>query len=350
VTIRDVARRAGVSTAVVSYVLNRTRPVSREKEERVLRAVEELAYVPNAVARSLKRKRTNLIGVIVPDLGNPFFAPMVRGAESVARASGYLIITCSAEEAGPQISYLQALHERRVEGFIILPSTGAGPHLLSLARRRVPLVMIEREIEAAGDIGVRPALDIVMIDNEVGVFLATSHLLALGHRRIGLVSIPLDSSSGVARARGYERAHREQGLTPDPALQRFPRPTMDGGYEGALELLDSGAQPSALIAGNSRQTVGVVNAIAARGLRIPDDISLVGYGHPDFFPMPTLPLTLVSQPAEEVGRLAAQLLIRRIEEEEPGTRQRIVLQPELQMGRSTLPPRVGAGRDARIPA
>lgn len=333
-TIRDVAAHADVSPAVVSFVLNGSRPVSPEYRMRVERAIRALGYAPNANARSLRSKKTGLIGIVVPYLNNPFFALLAGSAEQELGAHGYLAIICSTgAEPRRRRAYFDALLAARVDGLLVYPTHAVIEHLIRGAERDLPIVLVEREIELPPG---APAFDAVIIDNELGTFTATEHLLDLGHRQIGLLTLEQSSPSGPPRIAGYRRAYREHGLTPDPSWIGAGAGTSEAGHALTQALLSRPERPTALVITTNMQMLGAFEAIRQLGLAIPDDLSVVGFG-PSLMPMASLEATLVTYPAGEVGRSAAAHLVDRIGGGLARINRRVILQPQLQLGRSTRP-------------
>jgi DNA-binding LacI/PurR family transcriptional regulator len=335
-TIRDVAREAGVSTALVSFYLNGTQPVGAESRERIRAAIEKLGYTPNGAARSLRSKRTGILGIMVPYLTNPTFAIMAASAEEVFAQHGYLAITCSTgRDPERRRTYFTALHVSRIEGLLVFPSAEAVEEIVALARRHVPVVLLEREVDFPA---AAPSVDAVLMDNELGIYLATDHLLGLGHRRIGLITLPLRSPSGPPRVRGYRRAYAEHGLVAPDDLVAADQGSVEAGYAQCRRLLALRPPPTALVIASNMQTLGALQAIQEAGLRIPGDLSIVGYSHPGFPIWSGVPMTVVHYPVDELGRLAAELLLRRLRDRRQGARQRVILQPELEVHASTAPP------------
>ncbi len=309
-TLRDVARRAGVSIATVSYVLNGTRPVSPEVEARVWEAVAALQYRPNRVARGLRRKRTHVLGLIVPDSANPFFAEIARGLEDLSFAHDYSLILCNSDgDPAKEQRYLGVLIEQQVDG-IALVSAGAAPaHLAILQQRGIPFVVVDREISGL-------AADCVLADNFQGGYLATWHLLERGHRRIACITGPPDLTSSADRVRGYRHAMAEAGIELLEEWVYRGDFRAESGYHAArffLQLPPS-IRPTAIFACNDLMAIGAMRAIGEVGLSIPHDISLVGFDDIILAAYVIPPLTTVAQPTYEMGRMAGELLLSRIQD------------------------------------
>lgn len=305
-TIIDVARKAGVSSSTVSHVINETRFVSEEIRQRVYQAIEELDYQPNAVARSLRTRKSRIIGVVVSDITNPFFTASVRAIEDEASKHGYSIILCDTDEQSKrEKKYLNILMSRQVEGIIVAPSTENTSVLASIVEAGVPVVLLDREVPGL-------SLDVVECDNEGGAFEAVSYLIQRGHRRIGIVSGRLDVSTGVQRLAGYKRALQEHDIEIDQDFIKVGDYRLDVAYEKTRELLDFVHRPSALFVCSNQMTLGAVMAVRDAGLRIPNDISLIGFDDPEWAALMDPPLTVVAQPVRELGIRAADILISRI--------------------------------------
>jgi LacI family transcriptional regulator len=322
VTARDVARRAGVSTSTVSHVLNGTRVVSAELRERVLAAARELHYEPNAVARSLKIKRSNALGLIISDIGNPFFTAVVRGVEDVANARGYtLILGNTDEDPAKEEAYLRALTARRVDGLILAPAGEPNEYLGRLVRTGFPLVFLDREI---------PGLPIpsVLLDSIVAAHVAVRHLVRLGHTRIAMVAGRGRISSTMDRIDGYRQALAEAGIPFDASLLVSGGSRTEEARAAMLRLLDLDPRPSAVFVANNLMTIGAVDAIQGRGLEIPRDVALVGFDDFSWAGVFRPRLTTIAQPTYELGRTAAELLVHRLSGELDGP-MRVVLRGQL---------------------
>ena len=306
VTARDVAERAGVSTSTVSHVLNGTRIVSDELRTRVLDAAHELGYEANAVARSLKTRRSHTIALITPDIGNPFFTSVVLGVEDVTSAAGYGLILCnSGEDPRREEAYLRMLGAQRVDGLILVPSGDHYPYLDRLLHTKSTIVLLDRVLSDV----TAPA---VTLDSVDAARMAVRHLVGLGHRRIGLIAPRGGTSSAAERIAGYRIELELSGITYDPALVRDGRSELEEARTAAAALLDLPDRPTALIVGNNLMTLGTVAAIEAHGLRVPEDVAIVGFDDAVWADVLHPRLTTIAQPTYELGRTAAELLMRRI--------------------------------------
>jgi DNA-binding LacI/PurR family transcriptional regulator len=334
-TARDVAKRAGVSTSTVSHVLNGTRTVSDDLRARVLAAFEELNYEPNPFARSLKVKRSNTIGLVILDLANPFYTAVARGVEDVVREHGYaLIIGNSDEEAAKEADYVRLLRARRVDGLLLMPSGERHEAFIKLVRSQFPLVFVDRVIHG---------LDVssVSIDSELAAHQMTEHLIGLGHRRIGIIAGPPWSSGMMERLAGYRRAILEHGLPIDEALVVSGSGTSpadlavlsaagrgESGRIATEQMLALDEPPTALFATNNQLAVGAFAVLRRLGIRIPEDIALVGFDDFQWGDLVTPRITRVAQPTYEMGRTAAMTLIARIENPTAPSR-RVILGAQL---------------------
>ncbi|MCS0588221.1 LacI family transcriptional regulator [Massilia norwichensis] len=304
--MKQVAERAGVSTSTVSHVINNTRVVSEDVRQRVLAIIEEMRYIPSAVARSLKNDRTQTIGMMVPNNSNPYFAELIQGIEDAAFKVGYNVILCNAyEDPKKQAAYLRVLIEKRIDGLILVASS-ADQELARLLRAlAVPIVLVDREVDGV------PA-DFIKADHEEGGYLATRHLIELGHRDIACISGPADLLSSRDRVRGYLRALREAGLRFRLDYLVRSNFTGEGGYRALQRLLRLPKRPSAVFASNDLSAIGSLCAASEAGLRIPDDLSVIGYDDIALASYTTPRLTTVAQPKYEMGQRITNVLIERI--------------------------------------
>ncbi|WP_412460258.1 LacI family DNA-binding transcriptional regulator [Pseudomonas sp. SC11] len=304
-TIKDVAALAGISYTTVSHVLNKTRPVSEPVRLKVEAAIAELDYVPSAVARSLKARSTATIGLLVPSSVNPYFAELARGIEDGCERNGYCVILCNSDDdPKKQRNYLRVLLEKRIDGLIVA-SVGEDLDLLqSLAAVRTPIVMVDRALEGVDT-------DVVRIDHELGAYLATQHLLELGHVDIACIGGPANTGVSQLRVNGFRRAMAEAGLPVAEQQVLHCDFTSPGGHAAAAQLLD-GARPTAIFAGNDMIGFGVLRAAAERNIDVPGQLSVIGFDDIELSRYVYPPLTTVGQSIRELGDSAAQLLLSRI--------------------------------------
>ncbi len=331
-TIRDVARRAAVSTMTVSRVLNRRGYVRPATRERIEAAIAELGYVPNSLARSLRSKQTKTLALVLTDITNPFFTTLARGVEDVASNQGFNVIFCNTDESEhKQDEYLTVLVQKQVDGVLLVPARSAPEPIAFLQQHGITVVVLDRRAP-----GVE--VDVIRGESERAAFDLTSLLLELGHRRIGMLSGPADVSTAQDRVAGYQRAFRHAGLTPPADLFFVDAYTVAGGRRMAECALSQQPGPTALFAANNFIAIGAFHVLRERGLRVPEDISLVAF---DDLP-PTIMLepflTVATQPANEMGRRATELLLGRLLGQETSTPQEIILPTPVIQRRSTAPP------------
>ncbi len=315
VTRNDVARLAGVSTATVSYVVNNgPRPVSDATRQKVLKAIEKLNYQPSAIARSLKTKRTATIGVIVSDILNPVLSAMAKGIEDAILERDCNMILCNSDEdPGRELRFLKMLVSKMADGIILQPTGGNIDYLLSLVHdRKLPLVLVDRNLESLG-------LDSVLFDNEQGAYQAARHLIAMGHRRIAIISLPTHLTPGHERLAGYRRALGEAGIPIDPAL------VIEGGFKVENQtlveaLLAKGQPPTALIACSNRHAARVLQYAMEHSLRIPEDLALVVFDDIAHYAYITPTISAISTDVNAFGQAAGQLLIEHIKGARPAGR------------------------------
>ncbi len=301
-TIKDVAKRAGVSVATVSYVINGTRNVAPETAARVRAAMEELNYHPNAVAQSLRTRSTQVIGAVISDISNPFFATLIRGAEDCARKNGYSLLICNtSEKLENELVYLELLSRKRVDGMIIAP-TGKNDELIrDLIARGMQIVFIDRKMEGV----TAPA---VLSENEEGAYQATRYLIEQGHRRIGIVLGLPHVSTTTERLAGYRRALDEAGITEDQSLIVYGLSQVNGARRASVKLLKASNRPTAVFATNNLMTIGLMMAIRDLELHCPQDVSVIGFDDFDWSAAFEPPLTTVAQDPYLIGKEAVEIL------------------------------------------
>jgi LacI family transcriptional regulator len=321
-TIKHVAEAAGVSTATVSRVLSGLAGVRADVRDRVREVVRSLGYQPNRVARSLRVRTTRTIGVIIPDIENPFFTRVVRGIEEVLQAAEYsLLLADSNESPARERANLATLQAEGVAGVIFTAAEGQRADYRNLLGPRLPLVAVSRVLPGLKE-------DTVTVGNAEGARMAVAHLIGLGHRRIGLISGPMGISTARDRQAGYEKALREAGLPLARDLIQYADFRQTGGYSAMRQLLEMRVPPPAVFAGSNLITLGALQAIHERGLDIPGQIAIVGFDDMPWAVSLQPPLTAVAQPAFEVGIAAARLLLERLREPDRPIRH-IVLETRL---------------------
>lgn len=336
VRIKDVARHASVSIATVSRVLADKPHVSPELRRRVTRAVAELGYQPNRVARTLRTQRATVLGILVSDIQNPFFTTIVRAVEDVAHEHGYAAFLCNTDEdEAKERLYLELMQAERVAGIVMTPTREDADRYRFL-RDEIPIVTVDRRVAGAG-------FDSVLVDNVGGAEAAAAHLLGLGHRRVAAILPPCTMTTGRERREGFERAFRSYGLDPAAAPVLHAPGVEASGYRLTCELLDLPERPTALFAGSNLLTSGALRALRDRALRVPSDMAIAAFDSLDWIPLTPPDVHVVKQPTYELGRTAARMLLERIGGAD-GPGREIVLAPELRF----RPPEAGAaGRAAR---
>jgi len=303
-TIRDVARSAGVSTATVSRVISGAVAARPQTRARVLAAVEQLGYRPSAVARSLKLRTTRTLGLLVTDIQNPYYPEIVRAVEDAALERNLAVLLCNgADDPAREETYLDLLAARRVDGIIVASSGLQERHGAWLSSHTVPVVLVNW---ASADL----ALPAILGDNRAGGRLATEHLIALGHRRIGHITAPPRNAAAAERLAGVRDAVAEAGIAPDGLEVVEADGHVTGGEAGARELLDRRPDVTAIVCYNDLTAIGAVRALRARGVRVPEDVSVVGYDDIPLSAWVDPPLTTVAQQTQEMGHWA----VRRLEE------------------------------------
>lgn len=337
VTLKDVAAVAGVHPATVSRALNpETRLlVSDETADRILAAADSLGYRPNTVARSLRTRRSSTVGVLIPDLNNPLFPPIVRGIEDCLAAAGYvaLIGNTDAHDERERLVF-ELMRDRHVDGFVFATAHLRSPLLAEAAAARLPVVLVNRQADGYG-------FPSVSVDNERGMAMSVAHLAELGHRRIAHISGPLDISTGLSRYRGFMAAMASHDLPVQAELVVPARGyTIEEGERCCRELLglarDAGGC-TAIAAANDMLAVGCYAALEEAGLGCPSDVSVVGFNDMPFMDRLTPPLTSVSFPHYELGRQAGRLILQAITSGGSDSSAHY-LAPDLKIRRSTAPP------------
>jgi LacI family transcriptional regulator len=316
-TIYDVARAAGVSVSTVSHVINGTRRVGAETRERVQAAIARLGYqrnaLANALASGLRGRRMRTLGLLLPEMSNPISVDMARGVEAVAGDAGYGLFLCNTEaDPKKQRAYIRMLLEHQVAGILVNPVDDTADDVARLHERGIPLVQLGYKVAL-------PPLDSVRLDYAGGARRAVAHLVERGHRRILALLANADVTHPVTveRRRGYEEALRAAGIEPDPTLELATANRVDEAREAVAGLVASRELPfTAAIAFMPGVTLGLLAALRERGLEVPRDVSVVGFGDAEWMRAYPPPITAVDQPNYEVGRRAATLLLRRIAERE----------------------------------
>ncbi len=339
-TIRDVATRAGVSTATVSHALAKTRGVSSVLRKKVIRAARELNYRPNEIARSLRTRNSKTIGMIIPSITDPFFPMVVRGAEDVLQKEGYtLLIGNSDDDPKKEEAYYRAFSAKRVDGvlMIISPAKRAPSFLLHHRAAQTPIVYIGRfHHDLQGDY--------VMLDDIGSSREAVTHLLRTGRRRIGIVTGPLDLLDARMRLEGYKLAHEDYGVAIDPTLIREGQYTIESGYEQAKALIQLTSMPEALFSSNHLMTIGCLRAILEAGINCPQQISLASFDDTGWFDLFRPSITAIRQPAYDLGTTGAEFLLKRVQAKVSGPPRHVLLRGQMNVRASSTPPSIESGK------
>ena len=306
-TLNDVARLAGVSSMTVSRVINNSGHIGPETRAKVNQAIVELGYMPNVLARQLRSKRTKTIALVLTDITNPFFTTIARGVEDTARAQGYAVMFCNTDESeAEEIEYVRMLIQRRVDGILLVPATDSSGSLQLLHKHGLPVVVLDRHVRSG-------QVDEVRTDSEAGAYLAIRHMIDLGHRRIAVLTGPADVSTSMDRVAGYRRALAEESLEPDSRYILFGEYNDASGFEMTQRILAARPRPTALFAANNFIAFGAIQALREARMDVPADMSVAVFD--DLPPGRVLDpsLTVVSQPAYEIGRRAAELRLERFD-------------------------------------
>jgi LacI family transcriptional regulator len=317
-TMRDVARKAGVSLITVSRVINEAGNVHADTQAKVVAAIEELQYVPNQMASNLRSRQTNTLALLLPTITNAFWTTIARGAEDEAESCGYNLFLCNTDDdPAKEARYLEALLRHRVGGIIVVPTAESGPALRRLQHHEMMFVQVHRSVE-----GVES--DIVRSDGRTGAFALTSHLLDAGWQRIAYVGAPLITFTGRDRFSGYHDAMAQAGIAINPALVKHGPVGSESGYSLVKQLLEVNPRPEAVFIANSRLAIGALRALRAAGLRLPDDIAVASFHDipalDDYSPF----MTTLIQPAYEIGRRGVRRLLDRMAGKYAGTEEIIL--------------------------
>ncbi len=321
VKIKDVAEYAGVSTATVSRALANKPNVRPEVRKRVMEAVQTLGYRPNRVARTLRSNRSNIIGLIVSDIENPFFQQVSRAVEDAALAEGYSVVLCNTDEnPDKEMRYLQLLYDENAAGVILSPTRSLAQDCSPITALNMPIVAIDRRIKSR-------QFDNVVTDNQQSAATVVGHLIALGHRRIAAV-FGAGSTTGLERQEGYISALKEHGIQPLPELIKFANPKEGDGFAATMELLQLPQRPDAIFTSNSLLAAGVLQALKKSQIAIPAEIAFASFDETRWACLTDPPVTVIEQPTYEIGDTATRLLVKRIQDPSRPTRE-VVLNTRL---------------------
>jgi len=326
VTLKHIAKKASVSVSIVSRVLNNQTKkyrISPVTEARILKAAKELNYRPNQLARGLRMKKTHTIGLIVPDISNPFFAHVARVIQKQAYHEGYSLLVCNTDEnIETEIEQIEIMRSRRLDGFIIMPVGLSHGHIDELLNDTIPLVLLDRCFD---DLDTHS----VVVDNYLGACQAVEHLTDLGHERIAIIQGLPNTYTNNARVKGYKDTLERKNIPVDESLIVGNDFRKENGYIETKFLLNLHHPPTAIFTTSDLITLGALQAIYEENLKIPQDISIVAFDDIDFAPYLLTPLTTVEQPKELMGEVAVKLLIENINDKGTTSKKRIALKPKL---------------------
>jgi DNA-binding LacI/PurR family transcriptional regulator len=341
-TIKEIAEQAGVSIGTVSNVLNNLPTVREAARQRVLEAIEKLGYRPSLLGRALRKDKTNMIVMIVPDITNPFFPGAVRGAEDIAFQNGFRLVLCNSDNSfAKESTYIREMQTYRPSGLIVVPSdlSRSADEARAYIQDGACVIFVDR-------IPAKWKGDSVTSDHEEGAFAATRHLIDLGHQRIATITGPLTGPSAAARLKGFKRAMASARLSVPVNFIQEADFNKSAGHEKAKTLLRLKNRPTAIFAANDLIAFGVLAALREAGLRCPEDVSLVGFDNLDDSDATVPALTTVDQFAYQIGATAAQTVVERMRGH-GGTTRHTLLAPELRIKESTArSPRVNASKSA----
>jgi LacI family transcriptional regulator len=326
VTLRDIALKSGISVSTVSRILNKKSAkfrISKETEKLVLKTAKELAYRPNQLARGLRLKKTHTIGLVAPDIANPFFALIIKGVQTQAHQLGYSLVVCDTDEdLALEIEHVNLLYSKGVDGFIVMPVGQKFQHLQFLLDNAVPLVLVDRCSEEL-------QTSTVVVDNVAGAYEAVDYLAKQGHRRIAIIQGLPDTFTSRGRLQGYLKALRDNGIPADESLIVGNDFRRQNGYIEMKLLLQGVSRPSAVFTTSDLISLGALEAIREEGLTIPEEISIVTFDDIEPSSLFRCPITAVAQPKRTIGEMAVKLLTDRIKNPGRHEMKNVVLKPEL---------------------
>ncbi|MCY9665812.1 LacI family transcriptional regulator [Paenibacillus alginolyticus] len=325
-TIYDVAKTAGVSVSTVSKVLNNTGSIGEKTKLKILDTIRKLEYQPNVVASA--RKRLQTIGFMMPSIANPFMAEIARVIEDYGRQHGFSLIICSTDnDPEREKEYISILREKYIDGIIIGTGLLNDKSIKKIIESNIPVVMLARDVPSL-------AVDAVFVDDFLGGFQAASYLIELGHEKIAMITEDLKISPARKRVEGYRKALEEAGIKYDEKLVIQNNVTYNDGMLASEQLLKVPSPPTAIFASTEALAIGAIKRVRELGLRLPEDISIVGFDNTMFGQMFDPQITTIAQPIYDMGQKVMELLIEEINEPKK-VKQRIVMTPELVVGGTT---------------
>jgi LacI family transcriptional regulator len=321
-TIKDVANLAGVHPSTVSRVINNDSRISEKTKNKVLLIIKKLGYTPNAIARGLKTKRTNTLGMLIPDITNPFFAEIARGVEDAANKNNFNVILCNTDDKlKKERTYLEILRGKRVDGLILGTAHIRDKSILELEKKKFPYILVSRNIEGLDK-------NCVIVDDVAGGIIVTEYLIKLGHRRIAHITGPLKTRSALNRLKGYKLALKKYEIEYRDELAGQGDFRIKGGYQVMKRFLKLPEPPTAIFAANDLLALGAIQVIQKKKYHIPEDFCIIGFDDIRLASFVYPPLTTIRQPMLEMGAIAVKMLLKIIEEGEFNQR-KIVLKPKL---------------------
>lgn len=330
VTIKDIAKAVGVSASTVSRALSGSPLVNDETRRRIINVARSLGYERNELARALVKGASGAVGLVVPDITNPFFSDVARGVSDIAERAGYGVILCNTDgRVDRELSYVRLLRRKRVDGLLVCSATLDAPFVQDLAAAGTPFVLVSR-------MSADPNVPYVITDDRAGARLATEHLVHLGHRKIGFIGGPENVQASRDRMSAYRDVLTEHAIPARSEWSHHADFTQAAGRQVGQQILSLADRPTAIFAANDVTALGVLEVAEGLGLRVPEDLSLVGYDDISYASLPRIQLTTVAQPAIEMGQIAADWLFSRIGSDDASPLQR-VLNPRL-IVRSTTGP------------
>ena len=326
VTINDIAKEAGVSKATVSRVLNNPEKVAKKTREKILRVIQEKNYRPNPMARSLTTRKTGVIGVVVSDITNPFYAVMVRSIEEVCRSYQYHIFLCNTDGREEEEElYVRSLIEKKVDGIILGATRMNDQEIQNLAKAQTPMVFVSRLPEN------REQYDYVIVDSVLGGYLATKYLVSLGHTKIAYLGGHWPTSSNLERLEGYKRALEEAGIEARNEYIYCGEFRMENGYREGIKILRAGKyRPTAVFSANDAMAIGLLEACDEEGVKVPEELSIIGFDDIPLSASRLIQLTTISQSTAELGSLSGKIIMDKVlNPRKKDVRQQIVFPPKL---------------------
>jgi DNA-binding LacI/PurR family transcriptional regulator len=336
-TIKDIAKKVGVSTATVSRYINNSGYVSEEMRKKLEAAIREADYVPNNVAISLKTQKTRIIGIVIPDLFNVSFMDTVKAINDAAVGEGYQTIILNSEEsAEKERKILDVLISRRVDGILVATANSSGENILKIDRKKLPIVLLDRDVCNSD---AKVVLDCVANDNFNGAYQMVRYLISLGHRRIAVLASDREQPHLQARLDGYFQAMKESGIPVNPGYIQRTDLDFESGYQNALRLMSIHSDPpTAIFAFSNLASLGAISALNDLQLRIPQDVSLCGFGEFKYHKILRPDLTVVNQRSYTVGKIAAEIMLRKIQDKGTWTPSRVILPADILYRSSCAPP------------